>query len=132
MQIKAMPGTPSDGFPVWARVVMVTALIYLFMTTTQRTQQKDGAFQNLEWWWWSFRSCVSLQILLPRERNMHVKRRGRTASEEGKEVLTKRRKIPLPERGSTTSQSPHLHCHNSPEMGSLAVEVCHSFSLEEA
>jgi len=30
MQIKAMPETPNNGFPVWARVVMVTA--YFFET----------------------------------------------------------------------------------------------------
>lgn len=77
-------------------------------------------------------NCVSLQILLPRARNLHIKKSAGTTTEEGKEVSTKRKEISLLKQGGTTSQSPCLHCQNSPELGSLVVEVCLSSFLEEA
>lgn len=55
-----------------------------------------------------------------------IRKSPRTISDKSKEVSTERREISLLRQEGTT-QFPHLHCHNSPELGSLIIEVCHSF-----
>lgn len=73
MQIKVMPGTPSNGVPAWVKVARVTAY---FLKTNQNKTTNRGYHKRvmLSKTWGGCINCVSLQILLPQAKNSQLGR----------------------------------------------------------
>lgn len=75
---------------------------------------------------WLYKLCITSNFIAL-DKEVTVRKSPRTTTEKGKKVSTEWIMISFPKQGGTALQFPWVHCHNSPELGSLIIEVCQAF-----